>query len=169
MMNDFAISPLDEKDLENILAVYQQCEDFLALGPQRYASTEMVKDDLAHSQQEAGAFCGIYLPEQGLVGVVDYLPAFFEGHPEQAFISLLMIARPFRGQGLGQAVVNWLETQIREQQGVETVLSAVQVNNSSALRFWKKQGYRIEAGPSLQPDGTTVFLLRKELMKSQDG
>jgi len=38
-----------------------------------------------------------------------------------------------------------------------------QVNNPQAVSFWQKYGYRIVSGPTLVPDQTTVFGLRKDI------
>lgn len=161
-MPAFTVRPFSTMNLENALEVYRQCEDFLALGPQPQASLEMVRADWKHSQQEGGLFCGIYLPEDRLVGILDYVLGSYEGRPEQAFLSLLMIAAPHRSRGLGRAVVEWLETSAL-QGGVEVLLSAVQVNNPAAIRFWQKMGFQVEGGPILQPNGTTVFMLNKAM------
>ncbi len=159
----FELRVLTPQDWEAVLAVYQQCEDFLALGPHPHASREMVLSDMALSQRDGGVFCGIYLPQEGLVGVVDYIPHHFEGRAEHAFLSLLMIAAPFRQRGLGQAVTARVEAAIKQNAGVTAILSAVQVNAPQSIRFWQRNGYRIVSGPELQPDQTTTFRLYKEL------
>jgi hypothetical protein len=38
------------------------------------------------------------------------------------------------------------------------------VNNPLAVQFWQRMGYRIVGGPTLMPDQTTVFDLRKDLV-----
>lgn len=156
------IHPVKENDLDAILAVYRQCEDFLALGPVPTASMQMVLKDIEVSQNEGGLFCGIYL-DGSLIGVVDYMPGNFEGKPEHADLSLLMIARPFRGRGIGQAIVGVVEAEIKKNHQVKAILSGVQVNNPQAIRFWQNNGYRIIGGPELMPDQTTVFHLRKDI------
>jgi len=98
-----------------------------------------------------------------MLGVVDYVPQGFEGNPEIADLSLLMLAAPFRKQGIGGAIVDAIEDEIRNGSGVTIILSGVQVNNPQAIRFWQKMGYRIVGGPKLMPDQTTVFELRKDL------
>ena len=80
-----------------------------------------------------------------------------------AFIELLMIAAPFRNQGIGRAVVEAVEDEIRKDAGVSTILSGVQVNNPGAVRFWQRNGYRIASEPKLRPDQTTTVDLRKDL------
>lgn len=88
---------LDESD--EVLNVYRQCEDFLALGPVPTASMEMVQKDIEKSKAYGGLFCGIYTSEGKMIGILDYVPSKFEGDPHAFYISLLMIAAPFRSRG----------------------------------------------------------------------
>ena len=150
----------DDKDA--ILAVYRQCEDFLALGPQPKASMAMVLGDMEMSRQRGALFCGIHDAAGRMVGVADFTPSGYEGKPDVAFISLVMLVPELRGRGAGSEAVRLIERQIRKEPRVATIGSAVQVNNPGAQRFWLRHGYRIIGRPELQPDGTTVFLLRKD-------
>ena len=156
------IRPVTHDDLGAVLDVYRQCEDFLALGPEPVASMEMVLRDVETSQREGGLFCGIFAADGSMVGVIDYVSGNFEGDPHLAFLSLLMIAAPYRSRGIGQAVVALVEAEIERNPQVTTIESGVQVNNPQAVRFWQRNGYRIVGGPELQADGTTAFRLRKE-------
>lgn len=149
-----------------MLEVYRQCEDFLALGPQPVATMTMVQQDIAHAQQEGGVFCGVYTAGGKMIGVVDYLPYHFAGEVQAAFISLLMIAAPFRGRGIGSAIVARVEAEIRRDERVGAILLAVQVNNAPALRFWQKRGYGVVSEPQLQADQTVTVLLRKDFVGS---
>jgi len=158
------IRPITAEELEAVLNVYELCEDFLALGPVSTASMEIVRKDLEISEQEGGTFCGIYAADGEMIGVVDYVLKDFEGNPQNAFLSLLMIAAPFRSQGIGKAVVEAVEDQIRKDERITAILSGVQVNNPQAVQFWQRRGYRIAGGPELMPDQTTVFHLRKDLI-----
>src|SRR5512133_848173 len=157
------IRPITQDELEAILQVYQHCEDFLALGPVATASMEMVLKDLEISKDEGGTFCGIYTADGTMIGVVDYVPNNYQGNPEVAFLSLLMIDSSFRNQGIGQAIVEAVENEIRKDSSVTVILSGVQVNNPQAVRFWQRNGYCIVSEPKLMPDQTTVFDLRKKL------
>lgn len=159
MMDDnIAICPVTEQDVPALLPIYRQCEDFLALGPDPVASLAMIKTDMELSRRESGVFCGIYRDKE-LIGVVDYVPDGFEGIADEGFISLLMIAAPYRHQGVGASVVNQVEQLCRKRQ-VTVIRTAVQINNPQALRFWQRLGYQIVSGPELRPDGTTVYQLR---------
>jgi ribosomal protein S18 acetylase RimI-like enzyme len=149
--------------MDAVLDVYRQCEDFLALGPVPSASMEMVRKDIEISQSEGGIFCGIFIPDGKMIGIIDYVPRGYQGDPHTAFLSLLMIAAPFRKKGFGKAVVDALENEIRKDAQVRAILSGVQVNNPQAVQFWQRRGYRIVSGPKLMPDQTTVFDLCKDL------
>ena len=156
-----AVTPAD---LEAVLAVYRQCEDFLTLGPVPTASMAMVLNDIEISRHEGGVFCGIYAADGGMVGVVDYVLGNFEGDPQTAYLSLLMIAASFRDRGMGRAVVEAIEGEIKKDARVTTIRAGVQVNNPRAALFWQKRGYRIVSGPTLMPDQTTVFGLQKDIV-----
>jgi ribosomal protein S18 acetylase RimI-like enzyme len=161
--NSLILRTVTVNNKEAILRVYCQCEDFLALGPEPKASLEMVMKDMETSQHEGGCFCGIYHTDGHLLGVVDFILNGFEGKPDIAFLSLIMIAPPFRKQGIGTETIQLIEREIKKDARVTEIRSAVQVNNYKATKFWQKNGYRIISKPELHPDNTTVFQLRKNL------
>lgn len=157
------IHPIVSSELDSVLHVYRQCEDFLALGPVPTASMEMVLKDIEISKAGGGIFCGIYTADEKMIGIVDFVPKGFNADPHTAFLSLLMIAAPFRQHGIGKAVVEAIENDIKKDPQVTTILSGVQVNNPRAVKFWQTNGYRIVSGPKLMPDQTTVVGLRKDI------
>jgi ribosomal protein S18 acetylase RimI-like enzyme len=119
--------------------------------------------DLETSQAAGSLYCGIYAYPYGeLIGVVDYLPAGFEGNPKHAFLELLMIARPFRGRGLGNQIIADLEAEIRKDPRVSAIRLGVQVNNPGVLSFWQRCGYKIIRPAELQPDQTIAYLMEKQ-------
>ena len=67
-----------------------------------------------------------------------------------------MIAHPCRSQGIGSRAVKEVQTIIEKNERVDTVETAVQVNNPNATRFWESLGYSRISGPTEQPDGTTA-------------
>jgi ribosomal protein S18 acetylase RimI-like enzyme len=160
------IRPVTQADLDAVLEVYKRCEDFLALGPVATASMEMVLKDLEISKDEGGVFCGIYTMDGEMIGVVDYVPDHYQGDPQTAYLSLLMIDSSFRNQGVGKAIVEAVEDEIRKNSSITVILAGVQVNNTLAVRFWQSRGYAIVSEPKLMPDQTTVFDLRKDVVKS---
>lgn len=159
----FEIHPVQDDEHPVILEVYRACEDFLALGPVAQASMVMVEADLRLSEKSGGVFCGIYNPAGIMIGVLDVVLSQYEGDPAHAFLELLMIARPYRSQGLGAAVVQAVEAEIRRDPAVQAILAGVQYNNPGAIRFWNRMGYRI-TGPAVDcGDGTAGYPLRKDL------
>jgi ribosomal protein S18 acetylase RimI-like enzyme len=162
----FSIRPIQNDELDVVLGVYRQCEDFLALTPQPKASMSMVEADLEISRQSGGAFCGIYAPDGNMIGVLDVVISGFDGNPHHAFIELLMIGQPYRGKGLGTAIVKALEGEIARDARVTHILSGVMVNNPAAVRFWQTNGYGIVGDSELMADGTTVWHLQKDLRRS---
>ncbi len=152
------------EEMAQVLDVYRQCEDFLSLGPVPQASPAMVKADLVHSVKEGGIFCGIFdSPGVQMFGIVDFVPYGYEGDPELAFLSLLMIAASFRGQGMGEAVVHAVEEWIIQNNRIRAIRSGVQVNNPSAIRFWQRMGYKIASRAQAMEDGTVTYQLFKPI------
>lgn len=158
--DQFNIRPISPDEIEIVLDVYRQCEDFLALGPVAAASLEMVQADIKLSQSQNGQFCGIFDPNGVMMGVLDVIPRI---EPAAAYLELLMIAAPYRSKGLGEAVVCAMENEIRRDATVTAIRAGVQVNNPGAMRFWDRMGYRIVGGPELMPDTTICYHLLKEL------
>ena len=164
--NTVAIRPVSGAESEQVYLVYCGCEDFLALGPEPRASLAMVIDDIEKEQEEDGVFCGIYVSSGEMVGVVAFVPHFFKGVESQAAISLLMITARERSKGFGAEVVRLVEGYISSDPSVQTIASAVQVNNPAAILFWERMGYQIVSGPHRQPDRTVTYELQKTLRRS---
>ncbi len=157
------IRPAGEEDIEGLFTVYKECEDFLALGPVAKASLEMVRADLEMSRTMGGEFCGIYLPEGTMAGVLDFVPGNFRGQPDTAYIALLMIRQSFRHKGIGARVLELVESKVREDPRVTRIRIGVMVNNPPAIQFWQNRGFVIYGGPELLADQTTVYRLEKKL------
>lgn len=158
----FTLRRVGEPELAELVALYEQCAEFIRLGSAAPIDAGMVRADLALSVHEGGAFHGIYLPDGALAGVVDYAAGGYMGQADAAFIILLMIGAPWRGRGLGAGVVSLVERQVWANLAVDVLHTAVQVNNPPAIAFWQAVGYRRVSGPTLQPDGTTTYLLEKK-------
>lgn len=159
------IRPIEgDQDIEGVLEVYRQCEDFLALGPVATASMAMVRADLLLSEKEGCTFCGVFDRQNGtMLAIVDFSVSGFHGDPTTAYLSLLMIAAPNRGQGLGEEIVRAVEGEMRRAGKARGIESGVQVNNPTAIRFWQRMGYKIVSEARDMGDGTTAFQLWKDL------
>lgn len=164
----FTLRPIDPQkpeDLNQMLEVYHQCEDFLALGPVAYASLDMVLADLDIAKQSGSTFYGIFLNQDTMAGILDFLPGGYQGDPGQAYIVLIMIARNYRKIGLGKHLLDALETSLRGR-AAHTLVAHVQINNPISLAFFQSRGFVITTAPQLQADGTTSVELRKNLLSA---
>jgi ribosomal protein S18 acetylase RimI-like enzyme len=148
------------EDITDILDIYRQCEDFLALAPNPKASPAMVAKDIEDVCKEGGVFKSIYTGNR-LTGVVSYVTKGFAGKLSDACIYLLMIIPSFRTKGIGARIVEMIEKEILADAKITTIIVGVQVNNPRALKFWRNNGYRVTSGPEQMPDGTVVFHLCK--------
>ncbi|MFA5308889.1 MAG: GNAT family N-acetyltransferase [Dehalococcoidales bacterium] len=160
-MNTLKIKAVPPGEIDSVLEVYHECEGFLALGPDANASMQMVLRDMEEAAREGGVFRGIYT-EDRLAGVLSYVPGNFEGNPSHAFLTLLMIIPSCRERRFGSRIVAMVEQEILADSRITSILSAVQVNNPRALKFWERNDYRISGGPEARTDGTTVFRLQKD-------
>jgi ribosomal protein S18 acetylase RimI-like enzyme len=151
------------EDFDDILDIYRRCEDFLSLGPQPRASPAMVTKDIEDACNAGGVFKGVYCGDK-LIGVASYVTKNATDKLHDVYLYLLMIIPSFRHKGIGTKIVEMIEKEIFTCAGTTGILSGVQVNNIQALKFWRKNGYRVTGGPELMPDGTTVFHLRKDLI-----
>ncbi|MEW6756276.1 MAG: GNAT family N-acetyltransferase [Candidatus Latescibacterota bacterium] len=154
------VGPVDDRDLRPTLEVYRQCEDFLSLGPVARASPEMVRTDVEHSRQAGGLYCGIWDGHGLQVGVLDVIPQPRDG---TAFLELLMIGRPYRERGYGAEVLAALESYLQSTYSTGVLGAGVQVNNTSAIRFWQSHGFQIGTEQRAMPDGTTTYAMTKAL------
>ena len=149
------------EDINDILEVYLQCEDFLALGPHPKSSPAMVTKDIEDVYKEGGVFKSIYIGDK-LIGVASYVTKGFAGKLSDACIYLLMIVPSFRKKGIGARIVEMIEKEILADAKITTIMAGVQVNNPRALKFWRNNGYRVTSGPEQMLDGTVVFHLCKD-------
>ncbi len=158
----YCIQVAQEKDLDAILEVYRQCEDFLALGPVPTASMPMVLADLDISTREGGTFCCIFDRDGSeVLGIVDFVTSGWEGEAGYAFLSLLMISSQHRSKGVGAEIVQAVEREMCKNPALKAIWSGVQINNPGAIRFWQRMGYQIVSEAEQMEDGTVAYRLYK--------
>ncbi len=156
----FTVRPVASGDVASTLQVYEQCEDFLSLGPVPKASRAMVLADIEHSAQAGGVYCGIWDEAGTQIGILDFVP---EAGERTSFLSLLMISGPHRRKGLGSAVLAALESHLATRYGTLVLESGVQVSNGPGIAFWEKHGFRIDRDPRPMSDGTTAYAMSKRV------
>jgi ribosomal protein S18 acetylase RimI-like enzyme len=160
-VGEFTVHAITHDQLASTLEVYKQCEDFLSLGPVPTASMAMVLADIEHSRQNGGTYCGIWR-HRSEVGVLDFNA---KAGPRTAFLSLLMIAKPYRNQGIGTSVLEALVTHLRATYRARVLKSGVQVNNPLAIAFWRKHGFDLDSTARQMHDGTTVYSMSKVISR----
>ncbi len=124
----------------------------------------MVVEDIEGSRQRNGQFCAIKNHQGVAIGVLDFIPD--TRSTGSSYLSLLMIAAPWRGRGYGRAVAEALEVYQQATCDIERMGAAVQINNSNAIRFWKSLGYAVSDEPSEQSDGTVIYKMTKVLPRT---
>lgn len=154
------LRPVSPTDLPDLVELYRRCEAFLRLATDQPIDAAYVQADLDLSLEEGCAFHTIWV-EGALAGVADWSEGGYRGRPAYGFINFLMIDPQWRGKGLGRAVVAAIEERVWRNPVVHSLGSAVQIDNPEAIAFWAAVGYATIDGPTLQPDGTTTFLLEK--------
>jgi ribosomal protein S18 acetylase RimI-like enzyme len=87
----------------------------------------------------------------------------YQYNSQAAYLSLLMIASSYRNHGIGNAVVDAIEDEIKKDALATVIFSGVQINNPEAMRFWQRKGYRVISEPKLYPDQTIAVDLQKYL------
>ena len=158
---------LDEKDTAALQALCEACIEFHVLIEGRPARP----DEAQHLMAELPPgktltdkfFFGLFTPRPRLCGVLDLLRDYRE--PGEWYLGLLLLEPGARGQGLGGRVVRAAEDWVRSQGG-RLMRLAVAEQNEGGLRFWERQGYRVEKRfpPRRMGERDTVLLeLEREL------
>lgn len=150
-----------QHDLPILLNIYQECLDFLQLAGEVSNLQAIIEHDLIQTSKYGGLYQIIYngaIP----IGVLDVIPGNFNHQPHVAFIELLMLAKPYRGQGYGREVVQRVEKEIWNIPQITEIQLAVQENNLPGIQFWMKSGYQPFTPPTLQEDGTITRLYQKK-------
>lgn len=97
--------------------------------------------------------------ENELVGVVGVRFEWLRG----PYLQFLGILPAYQGQGLGGAVVQWLERESRKS-GEQNLWTCASDFNATALRFYERRGFqRIATIEGLVRDDRNEILLRKRL------
>ncbi len=162
----YDLRPLTEVDMVAALRLYQQPEACLTFERLPPVDMDNVEVDIEVSQEDGRHYYGIFHPTGALVGLVDYLPADNQDDPGDASIYLLFISPPDRTEGLGEAVVQAVELELRREPQLNKILVGVQSKNSYALNFWKANGYQLTSGVDILPRWEDMSIFEKEFAAS---
>jgi len=141
------LQPVSADDAPLIQQVYQA-------SPKHFERIAMEVPTLADVEREVEAILAdpnrrayLILNAEGPVGYLDYKLHYPDKN--DAIITLILIAEPFRGKGYGKLAVADLEAMLYHR--VERLFAAVYGDNPSAVAFWKRLGYRFlkDGAPSV--------------------
>ena len=119
------------------------------------------KSTLRYFLQISGAECMVAEDAGKILGFI-----LAEQNDALAHIITLDVAESARRQGLGSALLRQIEADLALG-GVRTILLETATNNDSAIAFWKKHGYRIEAVlKRYYPGKLDAYAMRKILSSS---
>lgn len=94
---------------------------------------------LHHFLTLASADCVVAASEKKIAGFI-----LSEENPPLAHIITLDVAEAFRRQHIGSRLLAKLESNLAVR-GVRSILLETAIDNSPAVAFWQRRGYRIEA------------------------
>ena len=151
----YAACPLTEADVDAILALCAENEQFYRYHPP-LATKESILEDLtalppgksAENKHYLGFFDG-----EGLAAVLDLI----ERYPQEdgAYIGFFMTRKAVQGRGVGSALIGELLNELREE-GFRRVHLAIDRGNPQSKAFWEKNGFAL-TGEEF-PHGDSAYL-----------
>ena len=140
--------PAQPEDAPRVHAIYAQSPGYFELLGAELPTLADVESELAAALSDPGRSLELLFLGEEAVGLIDYKTHHPE--PQAATLSLVLIAEPYRGRGLGQAAVRHLEKTLAPK--VRELYAVVYGNNPGAERFFTTLGYRFKksGGPAVK-------------------
>ena len=139
--------PISPEDAPLLRGIYERCPGYFeALGAEVPTLSDVRRELLAAQGDPARRRELLFLADLP-VGYLDYRLAHPE--PEAATLNLVLIAEPYRGQGLGRAAVRDLMHQLSPSHS--RLYAVVYGKNPEAFAFFKRLGFAFQrdGGPAL--------------------
>jgi len=139
--------PVNPEDAPILRGIYERCPGYFeALGAEVPTLADVRRELLAAQGDPARHRELLYLADLP-VGYLDY--RLGQPRPEAATLNLVLIAEPYRGQGLGRAAVLDLMRQLSPH--YQRLYAVVYGKNPKAFAFFKRLGFVFErdGGPAL--------------------
>lgn len=157
----YAVRPLTEADVDAILALCAENEQFYRYHPP-LATKESILEDLTALPPGKNAADKHYLgffDGEGLTAVLDLI----ERYPQEdgAYIGFFMTRKAVQGRGVGSALIGELLNELREE-GFRRVRLAVDRGNPQSKAFWEKNGFAL-TGEEMPHDASAYLLMEREL------
>jgi [ribosomal protein S18]-alanine N-acetyltransferase len=125
-----AVRSYDPKDFSSLYKLDQAC---FAPG---IAYSKMM---LNYFLKQPSAECLVATEDSRIAGFL-----LTEAHPPLAHIITLDVAGPYRRRGVGSLLLGESERNLAFR-SVRTILLETAIDNTTAIAFWQRHGYRIEA------------------------
>ncbi len=146
-----------------MLAVYEQCADYLALQTPEPPSGAMVQSDVATTAKLGGVLAGIYRRDSNeLIGMISFVPQNFRGQRDYAFVLNLMIGSTQRRQGYGTEAYRAVEESIWRDEDVKRIGALLLPQHEPSYAFAEKQGFERAGGPFKNKRGYGLWAFTKK-------
>ncbi|CAH2213065.1 GNAT family N-acetyltransferase [Tepidibacter aestuarii] len=136
-LNRFRVELVANKDLNEIVDVYNSNKNFLISHMDKEeVTTDWINEELNSMKQMGFLCCKIVDINSGkIVGIVDFKV------DEQTYLSLLMIHNAYKNKGLGRLTYNALEKYIVSLKSSCIRIDVVTGYDDSVIEFWHKNGF----------------------------
>ena len=152
------IKSLSPADADNVLKVYTGSKDFFELQTAEVPSSELIRSDLAQAKKQGREFAGIFSGASNeLIGVISFVPKDFQGQADYAWISLMLIRRSDRRQGLGREAYQAIEQFIFSDPSVRRIGHALLPQFDPSLKFAEALGFERAGGPFKNKRGFGLY------------
>lgn len=140
---DIAVRNIDKKDINEVLrCVNQSDESLTSMGRDSLFTKEEINEryleTLINSME---FFCCIELKGK-TIGILK--GRLESNNPNDLFIMSLILLEEYRGLGLGSRVLKYAEEYFSNEISVDKFYALIMENNSRAIDFWSKNGYKIK-------------------------
>ena len=162
LSSDYSVSRITEADISSVFRLARANRRYYRLLGQRptmRSLTDIISEVPEGSAPESKHFVGFYGDDGSLVAVLDLIT----GYPEKddAFIGWFMVDAELQGQGIGSQLFADIRAAMKGQ-GYDYLSLGVIKENTEAVSFWEKQGFRF-SGRETQRDGRTIAHMERAI------
>lgn len=135
-VDKFIFDGVNEKDIDKIVDIYNSNVSFLSnhLGVSSI-SRDFILNELDEMKKIGFHSLVIKNYKGEVVGLCDYKLG------DDVYLSLLMIDRRLKGNGLGKSIYQQLEDRFRKEKAKRVRIDVVYNYNENVLGFWNKLGF----------------------------
>lgn len=148
---DFYSDLVDEKDLDEVIDVYNSNKYFLNchIGKEKVTREWILKE--LETMKRAG-FSSCKIVKSGkIIGSVDFKAG------EETYLSLLIVHSNFKGKGYGKLIFKAFEEFVKSKNSKSIRIDVVTGYDNSVLDFWKNNGFDGTQNVSLNWAGKRLY------------